>query len=289
MKFGKAAAVVLAAAVLGVTAAPVAALAPPQVIVGAIPTDDPPAPEIPMKQNEGCQTTGVLRDSDLTRTPPAELALELPKARALSRGAGVTVAVIDTGVTPHARLPYLVGGGDYLDPPANGLSDCDAHGTLVAGIIGAQPDVADGFTGVAPDARILSIRYSSEAFTTDKVSQEPYDAMAGKIRTLARAIVHAANQGAGVITVSIPICIPVGKQPDQTALATAIGYAVHIRGSLIVAGAGARQPDVAKIRIWTGLAPRICATGSTCRRSPHRAGTRPTYSPSATPPRQARQ
>jgi membrane-anchored mycosin MYCP len=36
----------------------------------------------------------------------------------------------------------------------------------------------------------------------------------------------------------LPICVPVQKQVDQSALAAAIGYAVHIRGALIVAGAG---------------------------------------------------
>ncbi|MFE7801073.1 type VII secretion-associated serine protease mycosin [Nocardia sp. NPDC057440] len=238
MKLGKAAVVVLAAAVLGITAAPVAALAPPEVVVGLTPPDEPPGPEVPMKQNQGCQSTGVLRDSDLTRTPPAELALDLPRARALSRGAGVTVAVIDTGVSPHPRLPNLVGGGDYIEAGGDGLFDCDAHGTLIAGIIGAQPDVADGFTGVAPDARILSIRNRSGAFTFDRVSRDQTEATAHHIRALARAIVHAANLGAGVITVSLPICVPVQSQPDQSTLSAAIGYAVRIRGSLIVAGAG---------------------------------------------------
>ncbi|MEV6427526.1 type VII secretion-associated serine protease mycosin [Nocardia sp. NPDC051463] len=238
MKLRKVAVVVLTATVLAINAAPVSALVPPQVLIGPTPPDDPPGPEFPTKQNEGCLSAGVLRDSDLSRTPPAELALDLPRARSLSRGAGVTVAVIDTGVSPHPRLPNLIGGGDYIAAGGDGLSDCDAHGTLIAGIIGARPDAADGFTGVAPDARIISIRNYSGAFGPDRVSIEPDALMATKIRTLARAIVHAANLGAGVITVSLPICVKVDKQPNQSELAAAIGYAVRIRGSLIVAGAG---------------------------------------------------
>ncbi|WP_353110104.1 S8 family serine peptidase, partial [Gordonia sp. (in: high G+C Gram-positive bacteria)] len=69
-----------------------------------------------------------------TGTPPGHALLDLETAHQFSRGAGVTVAVIDTGVTPHSRLPGLTGGGDYVST-GDGLDDCDLHGTLVAGII----------------------------------------------------------------------------------------------------------------------------------------------------------
>ncbi|MEU1544966.1 type VII secretion-associated serine protease mycosin [Nocardia sp. NPDC005745] len=252
MKVGSAAVAVLAGVMLAVPAAPAVALEPPQVVVGAPPADDPPGPEQPMKQDKGCLAAGALPDSDLTRTPPAELALDLRRAKALSRGAGVTVAVIDTGVQPHPRLPNLVGGGDYLAAGGDGLSDCDAHGTLVAGIIGATPDPGDGFTGVAPEARIISIRTRSGAFSPERPSSDPSQRTAIEIRTLARAITRAANQGAGVITVSLPVCLPVDAQVDQSMLSAAIGHAVHVRGALIVAGAGnagggancAQNPDI---------------------------------------------
>ncbi|MGV9719830.1 type VII secretion-associated serine protease mycosin [Nocardia beijingensis] len=252
MKVGSAAVAVLAGVLLAVPAAPAVALEPPQVVVGAPPADDPPGPEQPMKQDKGCLTAGVLPDSDLTRTPPAELALDLRRAKALSRGAGVTVAVIDTGVQPHPRLPNLIGGGDYLAAGGDGLSDCDAHGTLVAGIIGATSDPADGFAGVAPDARIVSLRIRSGAFSPERPGSDPNQRKAVDIRTLARAITRAANQGASVITVSLPICLPVDAQVDQSMLSAAIGYAVHGRGALIVAGAGnasggdncAQNPDI---------------------------------------------
>ncbi|MFD0364571.1 type VII secretion-associated serine protease mycosin [Nocardia sp. GCM10030253] len=239
MGFGRATVMMLAGVVLAVTAAPVSALEPPQVVIGSPPADDPPGPEQPTKQDKGCLSAGVLRDSDLTRTPPPELALELRRVRPLSTGAGVTVAVIDTGVQPNPRLPNLVGGGDYVMAGGDGLSDCDAHGTLIAGIIGATSDPTDGFTGVAPDARIISIRTRSEAFREERPSStEPAQRRAVEIRTLARAITHAANQGAGVITVPLPICVPVEMRLDQSILSAAIGYAVRIRGALVVAGAG---------------------------------------------------
>ncbi|BCK57268.1 type VII secretion-associated serine protease mycosin [Nocardia wallacei] len=244
-------AAVVVGVILGVAAGPAGALAPPEVIVGAAPPDGPPGPEVPMKQEDGCLATGLLPNSDTTQAPPPETSLELSRARALSRGAGVTVAVVDTGVTPNPRLPNLVGGGDYVAAGGDGLSDCDAHGTLVAGIIGAASDPADKFVGVAPEAQIISIRYRSNAFRPEKPDSSRENQSVIDIRTLARAITHAANLGAGVITVGLPVCVTADAQVDQSMLAAAIGYAVHVRGALIVAGAGntsgtgcAQNPDV---------------------------------------------
>lgn len=232
-------AVALAVAILFTGAAPAAAVEPPQVVVGPPPADDPPRPEFPMKQDKGCVAAGTLPGTDPARRPPVDAALNLSRARELSRGAGVTVAVIDTGVSPSPRLRDLVGGGDYVVDGGDGLSDCDAHGTLVAGIIAGTADATDSFTGVAPEARILSIRYRSGAFTSeDPRNYRPSEETAFQVRTMARAIVHAARQGAGVITVALPVCVPVREQVDQSALSAAIGYAVRVRGAVVVAGAG---------------------------------------------------
>ena len=57
----------------------------------------------------------------------------------LSRGSGQRVALIDTGIQPHSRLPDVVAGGDYVSI-GDGKQDCDGHGTMVAGIIAAAPD-----------------------------------------------------------------------------------------------------------------------------------------------------
>jgi membrane-anchored mycosin MYCP len=92
-----------------------------------------------------------------------------------SIGGGIKVAVIDTGVTEH---PYLKGrvesGGDYVSQADRGLLDCDGHGTEVAGIIAADTPSNIGFKGVAPNARIVSIRQSSQNFKpADKTSAPP--------------------------------------------------------------------------------------------------------------------
>ncbi|MFF0457878.1 type VII secretion-associated serine protease mycosin [Nocardia africana] len=265
--------------------APSAAVDPPEAIVGAAPPDGPPGPEQPTKQDKGCLAVGVLPGSDLAQVPPPDRALDLRRVRALSRGAGVTVAVIDTGVSPNPRLPNLAGGGDYVAAGGDGLSDCDAHGTLVAGIIAAAPDQADGFAGVAPDAHLISIRYRSGAFSLERPDAgSSDDKPARQIRTLARAITHAANLGAGVITVALPVCLGAGARVDQSMLAAAVGYAVHVRGALIVAGAGntgeagcQQNPDIdpsrpTDARNWRGVqtistpgwyAPDVLAVGFT--------------------------
>ncbi|WP_280400039.1 type VII secretion-associated serine protease mycosin [Nocardia carnea] len=235
---GRALAAALTVLVLGVGAGPAAAMVPPQVVVGPPPPDGPPGPEQPTVQEQGCLATGVLDDTDISRTPPPELALNLADARTLSRGAGVTVAVVDTGVSPHPRLPTLTPGGDYVAAGGDGLQDCDAHGTLIAGIIAGAADPADGFTGVAPEARVLSIRYRSAAFRPERYAGEDRDRLAQELRTLSRAIVHAANLGAGVIVVPLPVCVETDSGTDLGVVAEAVGYAVHSRGSLIVAGAG---------------------------------------------------
>ena len=73
--------------------------------------------------------------------------IDLPRAWDITTGsASITIAVIDTGVSRHPRLPNLVPGGDYVST-GDGMQDCDAHGTMVAGILsGVAPDVSGNLT-----------------------------------------------------------------------------------------------------------------------------------------------
>ncbi len=100
-----------------------------------------------MKQTSYCTEVGVLPGTDFRLQPKYMDMLNLQEAWQFGRGAGQKVAVIDTGVTPHPRFPHLIPGGDYI-MSGDGLSDCDAHGTIVASMIGAAP--ANGAT--APPA-----------------------------------------------------------------------------------------------------------------------------------------
>jgi membrane-anchored mycosin MYCP len=117
---------------------PAYAISPPTVDPAAVPPDGPPGPPAPMKQNSYCTEVGVLPGTDFRLQPKYMDMLNLQEAWQFGRGAGVKVAVIDTGVTPHPRFPHLIPGGDYI-MGGDGLTDCDAHGTLVASMIGAAP------------------------------------------------------------------------------------------------------------------------------------------------------
>jgi len=81
--------------------------------------------------------------------------LGIPEAQAISRGAGVRVAVIDTGVElHHPDLPSNLISNNFVDNDRLAF-DSDAHGTAVAGIISAVPNNGIGIAGVAPEAQLL--------------------------------------------------------------------------------------------------------------------------------------
>lgn len=214
--------------VAGFWAAPAAvALVPPEVDQQFVPADGPPSPQQPMRQITQCAT--AVAPEDVTRPAAGFTMLNIDTAWRYSTGRGVSVAVIDTGVTPSPRLPALP-GGDYI-MGGDGLSDCDAHGTIVASVIAARPSGSDAVVGVAPDASLVSIRQSSRAFvgTHEK---------AGTVATLARAIVHAANLGAKVINVSVTACVAAAEPLDQQAIGAAVWYAATVKDAVIVAAAG---------------------------------------------------
>lgn len=136
-------------AVSGLCGAPrAAAIDPPSIDPTAVPPDGPPGPAQPMRQGAYCTRVATLPGTDYRVQPKYADMLNLAEAWKFGRGAGVSVAVIDTGVSPHPRLPNLIGGGDYVMDGGDGLDDCDAHGTWVASLIAAEP--ADGKTPLPP-------------------------------------------------------------------------------------------------------------------------------------------
>jgi len=220
---------------------PALAISPPAVDPGVPPPSGTPGPGQPMEQRGPCSTSGVVPGSDPGVPTPSGTMLNLPAAWQFSRGDGQLVAVIDTGVRPGPRLPNVDPGGDFVET-TDGLTDCDGHGTLVAGIIAGQPG-DDGFSGVAPAARVLSIRVTSAKFAPRTPGGDPLLARAAlDVATLGRAIVHAADLGARVINISAVTCLPADRPIDQTALGAAIRYAAVDKDAVIVAAAGNNGP-----------------------------------------------
>jgi membrane-anchored mycosin MYCP len=358
------AATTLIVASVALSGSPAYAINPPGIDPAAVPPNTPPGPPQPMKQNAYCTEVGVLPGTDFRVQPKYMDMLNLAEAWRFGRGAGVRVAVIDTGVTPHPRLPHLIPGGDYVMAGGDGLSDCDAHGTLVASMIAAAPGTGeiggapgprrappvptrepppqapppqtisvappppqtitmvpapppseepapacpwcppgpksqgpagepksqgpagepkapgaanhgrsgnhhghvlsvdyprpatppppldpppppaptDAFSGIAPDVDLISIRQSSQAFglkdayTGDEDPQTRQKS--DNIRSMARAIVHAADMGARVINISLVMCMSARSIIDQPDLGAAVRYAAVNKDAVIVAAAG---------------------------------------------------
>jgi membrane-anchored mycosin MYCP len=215
------------------TAAPAFAVTPPAVDDSMLPKPGAPAPPRPTEQRERCVAT--LPTSTDAADPRQLKGLDLHQVWKFTRGAGQTVAVIDTGVARHRLLPHLIPGGDYVYT-GDGTDDCDGHGTVVAGIIGAEPD-SDGstFSGIAPDASIVSIRQSSNKF---RATDDPSASGFGDVDTLASAVRTAADMGATVINVSSVACLPIDSNLDDRPLGAALAYAVDVKNVVVVAAAG---------------------------------------------------
>ena len=246
----------VAALAVAVWACPPAwGIEPPQVDATVQPPSGAPGPVESMEQRGECVTAGVLAGTDPGATTLSQEMVNLAAAWQFSRGENQTVAVIDTGVRPGPRLPNVEGGGDYLGS-TDGLTDCDGRGTLIAGIIAGQPG-DDGFAGVAPAARLVSIRATSGKFSPRSGGAgDPLLARISlEIEELSRAIVHAADLGARVITVATAICLPADRSIDQSGLGAALRYAVIEKDAVVVAAAG----DVGQIG---------SQSGSTCESNP---------------------
>ena len=160
------------------------------------------------------------------QTPWAQKLLDPGRIWPLTTGSGVTVAVVGTGVDP-ANAQF--GSSTVLpaiDLLPGGPPDCDGRGTFAAGIVAARSDPSTTFEGVAPDARILPIRYTQS--TTDSVNQ------GGAPDALAAAIVRAVGAAAKVILVVVPAL------SDSGALDSAVAQALAA-GDVIVSPATAGQ------------------------------------------------
>lgn len=159
----------------------------------------------------------------LTETPWPLTRLHPELAWPMTKGDGVIVAVIDSGVsTIHPSLKdQVLPGKDFVQ--STGVGDCDqaAHGTFVAGIIAGLRLPGAGFYGVAPGAKILPIRVMEN-------DQESFDRDLPNI--IATAIDYAVDHGAGVINLSLV------TQPTPK-LAASVSRALS-QNVIVVAAAG---------------------------------------------------
>lgn len=194
----------------------------------AFAADPPPPPPPAMRQTSACTATVAAPGSNFHDPSPAQRFMDFKPVWTFGMGHGQRVAVIDTGVSRNPRLRQLEGGGDLIGG-SDGTSDCDGHGTAVAGLIAGAPSQTDGFSGVAPDATIISIRQSSANFSRDGGGGQD-------VNTLAAAVRKAIAENATVINISEVACmVPSALHDDK--LAAAVHEAAD-RNIVVVAAAG---------------------------------------------------
>ncbi|SNY06050.1 type VII secretion-associated serine protease mycosin [Paractinoplanes atraurantiacus] len=189
--------------------------------------------------------------------------LEISKAHSISKGAGISIAVIDTGVYPHADLRRNLQAGVNLAPGGgDGRKDQDGHGTSMAGIIAAHGRGGDGVLGIAPSSKILPVKI------TNRGNSMPAE-------TMTKGVQWATQNGAEVINISaetgpafdladavhtaisddIVVVAGAGNKSKQAIMA----YPAAIDGVLTV-GATGRNGKVAPFSI-TGPRVQLCAPG----------------------------
>ena len=164
--------------------------------------------------------TSATRSDDPQRA--AQWGLDRLKAEdvwARRTAAGVTVAVVDTGVQAnHPDLAAVVLPGTDFVTGGNGSADGHGHGTHVAGIIGAVANNRIGVAGFAAGVKILPVRVldnNGSGWNSD----------------IAKGIVYAADHGASVVNLSL------GGATADGASADAVRYALA-RNVVVVAAAG---------------------------------------------------
>lgn len=189
--------------------------------------------------DEGCAPAS----SKSAQTQPwTRRALQLSRSWQLSHGAGVTVAVVDTGVGLSVRAL-----ADRVSAVGGAGQDCVGHGSFAAGLIAAGPSGKDGaVTGVAPAASILALRGTTPRGVPSA------QLMADGIRT-------AVDRGADVIYVGHAVPNDPGKVL-LSALARAAAKDILVVAPAVpdIAPDGADgRPDPRARAYWPARAPQV--------------------------------
>ena len=161
-------------------------------------------------------------------------AMKAPEMWQSTKGEGVTVAVIDSGF--KLDHPDLVGqmlpGKDFSGVPGGLGDDKTGHGTGIAGLIAGSGKGlgGKGAYGLAPGSKILPLKIEN---TSNAVAGQQYNSFT----QIDQAIVYAADQGAKVINISQAANASDLSASDIADLKAAVAHASS-KGALVVAGAG---------------------------------------------------
>ena len=170
------------------------------------------------KKNVTLQTGQIFKLDPIT-FPVTDLLEVIYGAGQPGDGAGVKVAVLDTGSGPHPDLSVAGGESTVLGDVVTDFHDNgDMHGTHVAGIIAANGTAPTGRTGVAPGVTLFSYRVFEKGKSATNFA-------------IAKAIDRAAQQGCHLINMSLG-----GGSPDPV-ISSAIADARNM-GCVVIVAAG---------------------------------------------------
>ncbi|MDI6104986.1 type VII secretion-associated serine protease mycosin [Actinoplanes sp. NEAU-A12] len=180
-------------------------------------------------------------------------ALRLTEAWNYANGAGVTVAVLDSGVDAHHLdlEGQVLPGLDLVDKQGDGESDPVGHGTSVSAFIAGRNDDQAGVVGIAPKAKILPVRVLDNKNRYD-------DAL-----IVAKGVRWAVDNGADVINLSL------GGSGASATLAAAIDYA-FAKDVVVIActgnASGTSTQKTTNVGVWyPAREPGVIAVGGTER------------------------
>jgi serine protease AprX len=167
-------------------------------------------------------------------------------------GQGIDVAVIDTGVSPVQGLnsTNLITGPDFSFESQNphlAHFDTNGHGTFMASLIAGRdatlpmdptdPSLWSNFTGVAPYARVVSVKVADSQGAVD-VTQV--------IAAIDWVTAHAHDHGLNIRVLNLSIGFPVIDKWTQDALSYAVDQAWRKANIVVVAAAGNSGPGQMK-------------------------------------------
>ena len=169
--------------------------------------------------------------SYIKQAPAIFDAVGVRRAWEVSRGRGVTVAIVDSGVAAGNQHfqgpdgPVVLPGIDLSGENTDGRVDVGEHGTAIAGAIAAQElpkEMGSGLVGVAPEAKILPVRVDT-GLQENRPQKEGEETFMSKV---GRGIQWAADHGAQIIVVAQSA--PVGDPQLEAAINAVRGRALVV-------------------------------------------------------------
>ncbi|WP_430780819.1 S8 family serine peptidase [Actinoplanes sp. G11-F43] len=189
--------------------------------------------------------------------------LNISKAHEITKGSSISVAVVDSGVSPHIDLIKNLGDGTDTSSGGDGVGHVDesGHGTAMAGLIAGHGHGSnDGILGIAPDAKILPIKAlsSNDSRNTIELGIQRAAELKAKVINVSNGTAQSRSLIDAVETAARADSILIAAAGNSSQAAR-LGYPAALPEVLAV-GAINRSGKVANFSV-TGSNIGLCAPG----------------------------